>query len=53
MNEYLMIPNECVVCAQESEPCCKGFEPAVTLPDLVSHVFAMNVLHVVDPFALR
>ena len=53
MNEYLMIPNECIVRARESESCCEGFEPAVTLLDLVSHVFAMNALCVVDPFALR
>ena len=25
----------------------------MTLPDLVSHVFTMNALHVVDLFALR
>ena len=31
----------------------RRFETAVTLPDLVSHVFAMRALHVVDPFALR
>ena len=31
----------------------RRFETAVTLPDLVSHVFAMSVLHIVDLFALR
>ena len=29
------------------------FETAVMLPDLVSHVAAINVLRIIDPFALR
>ena len=39
-----MIPNKCVVRAQESESCCEGFEPAVMLLDLVSHVVTMSAL---------
>ena len=54
-NEYLMIPNECVVHGSSVQGfLLQRFEvTAVSLLDLVSHMIAMSALCVADLFALR